>query len=267
MAKRMMFFSLAKGNDLPLACLRLPKGKCGNVENCFFPVSYLGLNALRTSLKISLSLAKADLKPFQSQATKILAYPDAFFVPLSQTITVMRKLELEELKRDDYKTYRQKPKLPVTVVLDNIRSMYNVGAVFRTCDAFLVEKLYLCGITAKPPHREIQKTAIGATESVEWAYYDKAKEAVQTLKNQGYQIIGVEQTDESHSLSEISINADHAYALLMGNEVAGLSEDLLEDLDRVIAIPQFGTKHSLNIAVSSGIVIWEFVKPFLKSHS
>ena len=176
----------------------------------------------------------------------------------------MRKLALEELNRDDYETYRQKPKLPVTVILDNIRSMYNVGAVFRTCDAFLVEQLLLCGITARPPHREIQKSAIGATESVEWQYYPSALEAVQTLKAQGYRIIGVEQTDESQELSEVAVDTTQPYALVMGNEVEGLSDEVIAALDEAIAIPQFGTKHSLNIAVSSGIVIWAYIKPFIQ---
>ena len=177
----------------------------------------------------------------------------------------MRKLELDELQRDDYEAYKQKAKLPVTVVLDNIRSMYNVGAVFRTCDAFLVEKLYLCGITARPPHREIHKTAIGATESVEWVYYSTAKEAVNNLKHQGYLIIGVEQTDESISLPDAPIDPTKSYALVMGNEVEGLSEELLEDLHSAVEIPQFGTKHSLNISVSSGIVIWHYVSYFIKA--
>jgi len=177
----------------------------------------------------------------------------------------MRKLDLEELKRDDYETYQQKTKLPVTVVLDNIRSMYNVGAVFRTCDAFLVEQLLLCGITATPPHREIQKTAIGATESVAWQYYPSAQEAIQQLKDQGYRITGIEQTDESIPLPEVQINSGQAYALIMGNEVEGLSEGVLPLLDEAVAIPQFGTKHSLNISVSSGIAIWHYINSFLKA--
>lgn len=179
----------------------------------------------------------------------------------------MRKLDLEELKRDDYETYRNKAKLPVCIVLDNIRSMYNVGAVFRTCDALLVEKLYLCGITAQPPHREIQKTAIGATESVDWTYYPIAKEAVQDLQHMGYKTVGVEQTNQSDSLIDNEVDTNEGYALIMGNEVEGLSEDLLPLLDQAIEIPQFGTKHSFNIAVSSGIVIWEFIQPFIKANN
>jgi len=179
----------------------------------------------------------------------------------------MRKLELEELQRDDYETYRKKTKLPVIVVLDNIRSMYNVGAVFRTCDAFMVEQLYLCGITAKPPHREIQKTAIGATESVSWQYDASAQTSLEKLKNKGYRIIGVEQTNESIPLSAVKVDTQTPCALVMGNEVEGLSEEVLAYLDQAVEIPQFGTKHSLNISVSSGIVIWHYTAPFLTAQA
>ncbi len=179
----------------------------------------------------------------------------------------MRKLDIEELRRDDYQTYQNKTKLPVCIILDNIRSMYNVGAVFRTCDALLVEKLYLCGITAQPPHREINKTAIGATESVDWVYYQTPEEAVQDLKNWGYTVIGIEQTDQSISLINHKVDTNGQYALIMGNEVEGLSEDLLPMLDLAIEIPQFGTKHSFNLAVSAGIVTWEFVRPFTEAYN
>lgn len=171
----------------------------------------------------------------------------------------MRKLELEELDRLSYEAYWKKPKLPLVVVLDNIRSMYNVGAVFRTADAFLVSQLYLCGITAIPPHREIQKTAIGATQSVNWEYRHSVGEACKDLKSAGYQLIGVEQTDESLPLNEFSVSPSQSYALVMGNEVEGLQTDVLPLLDAAVEIPQFGTKHSLNIAVSSGIVMWHFL--------
>jgi 23S rRNA (guanosine2251-2'-O)-methyltransferase len=171
----------------------------------------------------------------------------------------MRKLELEELDRLSYEAYREKTKLPLVVVLDNIRSSYNVGAVFRTADAFLVSQLYLCGITATPPHREIQKTAIGATQSVNWEYRDSVEEACRDLKSAGYEIIGVEQTDESLPLNDFAVNHNHSYALVMGNEVEGLHTDILPFLDAAVEIPQFGTKHSLNIAVSSGIVMWHFL--------
>lgn len=175
----------------------------------------------------------------------------------------MRKLALEELERHEYEEYHQKSKLPIVVVLDNIRSMYNVGAVFRTCDALLVKRLFLCGITAHPPHREIQKTAIGSTESVNWTSRNSAQEAAKELKNEGYKIIGVEQTNESKALSQFTPIIDQKYALIMGNEVEGLSDEVLKELDLALEIPQFGTKHSFNIAVSSGITIWHFAKPYI----
>lgn len=178
----------------------------------------------------------------------------------------MRKLELDELNRLDYETYRTKPKLPVVVILDNIRSMYNVGSVFRTADAFRIQGLYLCGITATPPHREIQKTAIGATQSVEWVYKESVAEACQQVKAEEYQLVGVEQTDESQALQQFPVGIDQAYALVMGNEVEGLRAEVLPLLDAAVEIPQLGTKHSLNIAVSSGIALWHFVEGHLDSY-
>lgn len=175
----------------------------------------------------------------------------------------MRKLELAELNRLEHEAYHQKPKLPVAVILDNIRSMYNVGAVFRTADAFLIEQLSLCGITATPPHREIQKTAIGATNSVAWSYHESVVEACQSWRAKGYQLIGIEQTDESQPLHQFRVAPDQPYALIMGNEVEGLHNDVLPLLDAAIEIPQFGTKHSLNIAVSSGIVMWHFLEGWM----
>lgn len=184
-------------------------------------------------------------------------------MPTLRFKTAMRKLELDELNRLDYDGYRAAPKLPLVVILDNIRSMYNVGSVFRTADAFRTQGLYLCGITATPPHREIQKTAIGATQSVEWTYKESVAEACQQVKAEGYQLIGVEQTDESVPLQQFSVETDQAYALVMGNEVDGLGEAVLPLLDAAVEIPQFGTKHSLNIAVSSGIAIWHFTESHL----
>ena len=184
-------------------------------------------------------------------------------MPTLQPKTPMRKLELDELNRLDYETYKAKPKLPLVVILDNIRSMYNVGSVFRTADAFRTQGLYLCGITATPPHREIQKTAIGATQSVEWVYRESVAEACQQVKAEGYQLVGVEQTDESQPLQQFSVSTDQAYALVMGNEVEGLREAILPFLDAAVEIPQLGTKHSLNIAVSSGIAMWHFAQRHL----
>ena len=170
----------------------------------------------------------------------------------------MRKLKLTELGRDNVDDYQMKSKIPVVIVLDNIRSALNVGSVFRSSDAYLIEKIYLCGITAKPPHKEITKTAIGATESVNWEYSDSTIAVVQSLKDKGYKVLGVEQTDKSHMLQDYPISKSKRYALVFGNEVNGVSDEVLPLLDHAIELPQFGTKHSLNISVCAGIVIWEF---------
>ncbi len=175
----------------------------------------------------------------------------------------MRKLSLQELGRVDVETYKTLPKSPVVVILDNIRSAHNVGSFFRTCDAFRIEHLYLCGITAQPPHREITKTAIGATSSVDWTYAQDIAEVVKDMKTQDYEIIGVEQTSSSISLSEMPIDATKKYTLIFGNEVQGLSDSVLSLLDQAVEIPQYGTKHSLNVAVCGGIVMWDVVKHFL----
>ena len=175
----------------------------------------------------------------------------------------MRKLSLQELGRVDVETYKTLPKSPVVVILDNIRSAHNVGSFFRTCDAFRIEHLYLCGITAQPPHREITKTAIGATSSVDWTYAQDIVEVVKDLKAQEYEIIGVEQTSSSISLSEMPIDPTKKYTLIFGNEVRGLSDSVLSLLDQAVEIPQYGTKHSLNVAVCGGIVMWDVVKHFL----
>lgn len=170
------------------------------------------------------------------------------------------KLKLEELGRIDIETFKITPKIPLVVVLDNIRSMHNVGAVFRTSDAFLVEKIMLCGITPKPPHREIHKAALGATESVDWNYYESVKEAVLDLKSLKYEVLGVEQTTDSTSLMDFEIDSSKKYAIVLGNEVEGISSEILNHCDGFLEIPQLGTKHSLNVSVCGGIVIWEFFK-------
>jgi len=171
----------------------------------------------------------------------------------------MRKLSLQELGRVDVDTYKTLPKSPVVVILDNIRSAHNVGSFFRTCDAFRIQHIYLCGITAQPPHREITKTAIGATSSVDWTYSEDITKVILDLKSQDFEIIGIEQTDSSFPLSEISIDAEKKYAIIFGNEVQGLSEATLPMLDQAVEIPQFGTKHSLNVSVCGGIVLWDFI--------
>lgn len=173
----------------------------------------------------------------------------------------MKKLRLEELNRYSIEEFKSLPKTPMVLVLDNIRSALNVGSIFRTADAFALAGIHLCGITAQPPHREILKTAIGANESVRWQYFQKTADSVSLLKSQGYRILGIEQTDESTSLQDFSPKDEAPLALVFGNEVGGLSDDILPLLDASIEIPQFGTKHSLNVAVCVGIVVWHFFKP------
>ncbi len=169
----------------------------------------------------------------------------------------MRKLRNEELGRLDVDRFKKVPKVPFVVVLDNVRSLNNIGSAFRTSDAFCVEAIYLCGITATPPHREIHKTALGATDSVDWKYYESTMDAVNALKNNGYQIIAIEQADESTDLRDFAPKSDGKYALIFGNEIKGVEEKIVQQADQVIEIPQFGTKHSLNISVSIGVVLWD----------
>ncbi|MCP2037077.1 RNA methyltransferase [Chryseobacterium sp. HSC-36S06] len=171
-----------------------------------------------------------------------------------------KKLKLEELGRIDVETFKQTEKIPLVVVLDNVRSMHNVGAVFRTADAFIVEKIILCGITPQPPHREIHKAALGATESVDWIYEKSISAALENLKQENYQIVGIEQTSNSEIITDYEINKDQKYALVLGNEVDGLSDEAFSAYDAFLEIPQLGTKHSLNVSVCGGIVMWEFFK-------
>jgi 23S rRNA (guanosine2251-2'-O)-methyltransferase len=170
----------------------------------------------------------------------------------------MRKLKLEELNRVTVAEFKGQDKLPVAVVLDNVRSMHNIGSVFRTADGFAVEQLCLCGITAQPPHRDIEKTALGATQSVNWVYYADVIQAVEQLRNDGYQIIAIEQAENSVMLNSFNPQPGQKYALIFGNEVNGVSDDVMKVIDACIEIPQFGTKHSFNIVVSAGIVLWDF---------
>jgi tRNA G18 (ribose-2'-O)-methylase SpoU len=170
----------------------------------------------------------------------------------------MKKLLNEELNRKTVEEFRQAGKYPVIVVLDNIRSLNNIGSVFRTCDAFLIESLYLCGITATPPHREISRTALGATESVNWRYFNSTVEAIRELRGKGFQILAVEQTDHGCQLHQFHIVPDRKYALIFGHEIKGVEQEVVDLSDQAIEIPQHGTKHSLNVAVSAGIVLWEF---------
>ncbi len=171
-----------------------------------------------------------------------------------------KKLKLEELGRIDVETFKQTTKIPLVVVLDNVRSMHNVGAVFRTADAFIVEKIVLCGITPQPPHREIHKAALGATESVDWIFEEDISTALQNLKKETFEILGIEQTTTSINIENFEIKKNKKYALVLGNEVDGLSDEALSFYDHFIEIPQLGTKHSLNVSVCGGIVMWEFFR-------
>jgi len=164
---------------------------------------------------------------------------------------------MDELNRKTIAEFRQSGKLPLVVVLDNVRSLHNIGSIFRTCDAFLIEAIYLCGISATPPHKEIHKTALGAEESVSWEYFDSAMQAVEHLQANDYALWGVEQTHNSTSLEQFAIEEGKRYALIFGNEVRGIGQDVLDRCEGCIEIPQFGTKHSFNVSVSAGIVLWE----------
>jgi tRNA G18 (ribose-2'-O)-methylase SpoU len=170
----------------------------------------------------------------------------------------MRKLKLDELNRASVAEFKSLEKFPVVVVLDNVRSMHNVGSVFRTADGFAVEHIYLCGITARPPHREIEKTALGATQSISWTYYAEVMDAVKELRSQGYHIVAIEQAENSIMLQNFLIVPGEKYALIFGNEVNGVTQEVMNNIDACIEIPQFGTKHSFNIVVSAGIVLWDF---------
>ena len=169
----------------------------------------------------------------------------------------MRKLSMEELGRISPEAFKEKVKTPLIMVLDNVRSGMNVGSAFRTADAFAMQKMYLCGITAQPPHREILKTALGATESIDWEYKEDPVIAIKAMQNDGIQVFAVEQAEGSIALDEFEIIENRTYALVFGNEVNGVNEEIMEVVDGCIEIPQFGTKHSLNIAVSIGIVVWD----------
>ncbi|MBT9393279.1 RNA methyltransferase [Hymenobacter sp. NST-14] len=171
----------------------------------------------------------------------------------------MRKLSMEELNRLTVADFKNTRKFPLTLVLDNVRSLHNVGAAFRTCDAFAVEKIWLCGITGRPPQREITKTALGSTESVAWEYAATTVEALRQLKAAGYVLVAVEQTTGSVPLPAFEVEPGRPYALIMGNEVFGVDDEVLALCDAAVEIPQFGTKHSLNVSVAAGVVLWEFI--------
>lgn len=170
----------------------------------------------------------------------------------------MRKLTVEELNRMDIKEFHQSEKLPLIIVLDNIRSLHNVGSVFRTADAFRLQGVWLCGITACPPAAEIHKTALGAEDSVSWDYFEDTLDAVERLQREGYEVLAVEQVEGSLKLNTFRIDPAKRYALILGNEVKGVRQDVVDAADAALEIPQYGTKHSMNVSVTAGIVMWEF---------
>ena len=169
----------------------------------------------------------------------------------------MRKLKNRELGRLNVEEFKKEDKIPLIVILDNIRSLNNIGSVFRTSDAFLVEKIFLCGITAKPPHKEIHKTALGATESVDWEYVEDTLKLIKKLKDLNIKIASIEQVENSILLHDFKVGENQKYAIVMGNEVKGVQQEVVTQSDFCIEIPQFGTKHSLNISVSCGVVLWD----------
>ena len=171
----------------------------------------------------------------------------------------MRKLSMDELGRMSVADFKEAPKKPIVVVMDQIRSMHNVGSVFRTADAFLINGICLCGFTPQPPHRDIHKTALGATDSVDWMYYEETTDAVNALKEQGYKVYAIEQTEGSIPLNQFEKN-NQPIAFVFGNEVDGVDQTVIELCDGVIEIPQWGMKHSLNISVAAAVVLWEFVR-------
>jgi rRNA methylases len=175
----------------------------------------------------------------------------------------MRKLSTTELDRKSVDEFKSSDKTPIVVVLDNVRSLNNIGSVFRTADAFLLESVYLCGISATPPHKEIHKTALGAEDTVQWRYFEDTLDACAALKNEGYVLLSVEQTEGSILLQNFPVEPGKKYALIFGNEVKGVQQTIINQCDGCVEIPQFGTKHSFNVSVSAGIVLWEFYRKML----
>lgn len=175
-------------------------------------------------------------------------------------MTSRRKLKVEELKRISIEEFQEAKKIPMVIVLDNVRSLNNIGSVFRTSDAFRVEEILLCGITATPPNTEIHKTALGAEDSMKWRYFDDTLSAIQELKAEDYTVFSVEQAENSISLESVQLDKNKKYAVILGHEVHGVQQSVIDASDGCIEIPQYGTKHSLNVSVTAGIVIWDFFK-------
>lgn len=178
----------------------------------------------------------------------------------------MKKIENADLDRISIEEFKTIKKLPITIILDDIRSLHNVGSVFRTSDAFLINEIILCGITASPPNKEIHKTALGATETVNWQYHASIIEVIQQLREKNYKIFAVEQVENSIKLNDFKLNQQVNYALIFGNEVKGVAQEAIDLCDGAIEIPQLGTKHSLNIAVSCGVVVWDLFQKYLKTN-
>ncbi|ANQ50734.1 RNA methyltransferase [Flammeovirga yaeyamensis] len=172
----------------------------------------------------------------------------------------MRKLSMDELNRVSAEEFKSQEKNNIVVVLDNIRSLNNVGSSFRTGDAFAIEKVVLCGITGKPPHRDIHKTALGAQDTVAWEHFDETVDAIKKLKEEGYKVYAVEQVEGSTMLQDLETTKDEKIALVFGNEVMGVSDEAIEEVDAALEIPQFGTKHSLNVSVTIGVVLWQVLQ-------
>jgi tRNA G18 (ribose-2'-O)-methylase SpoU len=180
-------------------------------------------------------------------------------------LSVMRKLKVSEMNRLTVEEFKQQPKLPLVIVLDNVRSLHNVGSVFRTADAFRVEEIYLCGITRVPPHPELHKTALGAEDAVNWRYFQDTHQAIDDLKTKGYSVFSIEQAEGSTLLQNLQLPKNSKFAVVLGNEVKGVQQTVIDMCDGCVEIPQFGTKHSLNVSVTCGIIVWEFFKKMILS--
>lgn len=200
------------------------------------------------------------LTGFKPLSTPMLTRKELLLRHTNRNDIIMRKLKITELNRISIEEFKEADKLPLVVVLDDIRSLHNIGSVFRTADAFRIECIYLCGITATPPHPEMHKTALGAEFTVDWKYVNNAVETVDNLRSEGYVVYSVEQAEGSIMLDELTLDRSKKYAVVMGNEVKGVQQEVIDHSDGCIEIPQYGTKHSLNVSVTAGIVIWDLFK-------
>ena len=200
------------------------------------------------------------LTGFKPLSTPMLTRKELLLQHTNRNDIIMRKLKITELNRISIEEFKEADKLPLVVVLDDIRSLHNIGSVFRTADAFRIECIYLCGITATPPHPEMHKTALGAEFTVDWKYVNNAVETFDNLRSEGYVVYSVEQAEGSIMLDELTLDRSKKYAVVMGNEVKGVQQEVIDHSDGCIEIPQYGTKHSLNVSVTAGIVIWDLFK-------